>query len=177
MAQRRFATPSVTAAFAAMFIAGGCAEKTEPSIEQTRLLEAQVSALVDELASATSARAAPDELVIRLAFGEDADLDLYVTDPLAESIYFANRQARSGGELVGDVRCEATPPRIEEVRFASPLPGRYRVGVDHPSRCDGTRLPAAYAISVEGPGVTDHASGTLPLAKFEVIVMEFEVSP
>ena len=120
---------------------------------------------------------AGDELVIRLAFSEDADLDLYVTDPLAESIYFANRDASSGGKLARDVRCDGPEPRIEEVRFAAPLPGRYRVGVDHPSQCDDGKSPAAFAISVEGGGVTQRASGTIQYAQFQVIVTEFEVSP
>jgi uncharacterized protein YfaP (DUF2135 family) len=168
---------NVAVAFAAIAFAGGCTQEPEPSAEHQRLLETQAQALADQLEHTKDNPATRNELVIRLAFGQEADLDLYVTDPLAESIYFANRDASSGGKLARDVRCDGPERRIEEVRFAAPLPGRYRVGVDHPSQCDGGNSPAAFAISVEGGGVTQHASGTIEHAQFQVIVMEFEVSP
>ena len=48
-------------------------------------------------------------LLLRLAFGAEADLDLYVTDPQLETLYYANTPVRSGGELLEDQRCDATP--------------------------------------------------------------------
>lgn len=167
----------LAAASAATVLAWGCSQAPEPSVELEQLLETQAAAFAEQLEDAASGPLAPGELVVRLAFGAEADLDLYVTDPLAESIYFANRDARSGGKLTADVRCDSPEPRIEEVRFATPLPGRYRIGVDHPTRCDGAKTPTAYAVSVQGAGLSNQAGGSIALSQFDVIVMEFEVTP
>ena len=40
-------------------------------------------------------------LRIQLAFDDAADLDLYVTDPLQETVYFANTRSRSSGRARG----------------------------------------------------------------------------
>src|SRR5262245_1845234 len=52
-------------------------------------------------------------------FGAEADLDLYVTDPLQETVYFANSPTRRGGRLEQDLRCDAATPRSEVVVFES----------------------------------------------------------
>ena len=70
-----------------------------------------------------------------LAFGADADLDLYVTDPLLETVYFANQSSRSGGQFLEDVRCDEEQIKVEEIRFDAPMPGRYRIGIDYPNAC------------------------------------------
>ena len=46
-------------------------------------------------------------LSVQLAFEADTDLDLYVTGPLLETVYFANLASKSGGELSADVRCDS----------------------------------------------------------------------
>lgn len=120
--------------------------------------------------------AEPADLVVRLAFGADADLDLYVTDPLLETVYFANREPRSGGRIEADLRCDAPAPRVEEVRFEEALPGPYRVGVDHPTRCDDGAEPVAYALSVEGRGVEHSVQGSVGLREFRVVALEFEIA-
>jgi hypothetical protein len=120
----------------------------------------------------------PDVLVFRLAFDGSVDLDLYVTDPLLETVYFANHRTRTGGTLVEDARCrvdDVEQPRVEEIRFDQPYPGRYRVGVDFPSRCDGSDGPAGYAASVVGAGSSHTARGSIDLQQFEVVVLEFDL--
>jgi hypothetical protein len=108
------------------------------------------AALEDALAALP---AAPDgELLVRLAFEAGADLDLYVSDPLEETVYFANTPVRSGGALDRDRRCEDAAPRIETVRFARPVAGRYRVGVDFQHRCPGGAEVAPWAIAIEARG-------------------------
>ncbi|MBM4383027.1 MAG: hypothetical protein FJ091_06610 [Deltaproteobacteria bacterium] len=77
----------------------------------TPALEAEAAQL--EAALAEAPLPSGGALRIRLAFGAQADLDLYVTDPLAETIYFANERAAAGGRLVADVRCDSKTPRIE----------------------------------------------------------------
>lgn len=112
---------------------------------------------------------------MRLAFGPEADLDLYVTDPMGEAVYFANPRAASGGRLDGDRRCGDAVPRIEEVTFPSPRPGRYRVGVDFPERCDSRAADAAFAVSVEHGARREERPGRASLRRFEPIVLEIDV--
>lgn len=128
------------------------------------------------LAQADAPALEPGELRVRLVFGESADLDLYVTDPRQETVYFANNPTRSGGSLEADVRCEAPPPRVETVTFRSALPGRYRVGVDFPERC-GKRAPAraAYVVTLEHAGVRREQRGVIGLREFRPIVIEADV--
>ena len=139
-----------------------------------------------------------DSLTIQLTFDADADLDLYVTDPLLETVYFANRESRSGGRISTDVSCddlngqelsqemsqepsEKLPAelsrtlRIEEVRYDAPLPGRYLIGIDYPVKCRDGKKRAAYAVSVRHNGELIQNSGAVVFEQFEVVVMEFEI--
>ena len=153
---------------------GGCA-KPPLSEAQLTALNAQAQALADEFAASTVE--ATTGIVVRLAFGAEADLDLYVTDPLFDTVYFARHESSTGGVIDKDVRCDTPGPRIEEVRFTNPWPGRYRVGVDHPRRCDNQRspAPAAYAVTVSANGATYSANGIVDLEFFKVVVLEFDI--
>jgi hypothetical protein len=120
-------------------------------------------------------------LLVRLAFDDAADLDLFVTDPMQESVYFANSPTRSGGRLIDDRRCDDPSPRVEAVHYSSPTAGRYRVGVDFHRRCSKTSLSGEeekeglYVVRVdEGARVLERAGMVTP-GHFEVIVIEFEV--
>jgi len=89
-------------------------------------------------------------------FGAGADLDLYVTDPAQETVYFANTSSRaSGGRLEADLLCETgmREPRVETVVFENAPLGRYRVGVDHAASCKGAGGAAeAFVVVVEFGG-------------------------
>ena len=122
----------------------------------------------------TAEPTAPDgELVVRLAFEAGADLDLYVSDPLDETVYYANTPVRSGGALDADRRCEDAEPRVETVRFAAPLAGGYRVGVDFQQRCPGGADVAAWAIAIEARGERRVLSGLAAWNVFASRVDEF----
>ncbi len=151
----------------------GCANEPVPTDRSAPGLAEQAEQLAERLSEERPTDSAG--LVVQLAFGEEADLDLYVTDPLQDTVYFARHESRTGGRIAADVRCDTTGPRIEEVRFDAPPPGRYRVGIDHPRRCDGTRGPAAYAVAVYTDGESHHAQGSVVLERFEVVVLEFDV--
>jgi hypothetical protein len=120
-------------------------------------------------------------LLVRLAFDDVADLDLFVTDPLQESVYFANSPTRSGGRLIDDRRCNDPSPRVEAIHFAKPIPGRYRVGVDFHGRCEETSVSGdaksegLYVVRVEEGGRVLERRGMLTPGLFEVIVIEFDV--
>lgn len=164
----------------------GCAEP-ELTSEALQALEERAQALAGSLRAEASPE--PGGVVVRLLFDENVDLDLYVTDPLLETVYFARHESRTGGFFGADMRCDTiadgkadgnaggTGPRVEEIRFPDPWPGRYRVGVDFPARCDGaaTRAPAPYAVLVSANGNLHEAHGLVNLEFFEVVVLEFEV--
>lgn len=135
---------------------------------------AEVAAL--ELQLEAMAVGASDRLRVHLAFGPEVDLDLYVTGPLEETVYYANTPSRIGGELLEDRRCEHSSPHIESVRF--PLtPGHYRVGVDYPHACGDARAPVPFALLVEMPGGREQLRGLAAHQVFEPVVFEFELDP
>lgn len=109
-----------------------------------------------------------------LVFDEAADLDLYVTDPLKETVYFANARSASGGSLAMDLRCDAPAPRVESVRFRTAPAGRYRVGVDFPERCRSGAGLAAFRIVVEAGGRRRETSGEIAFGEYRPLVLEFD---
>ena len=153
----------------------GCTGSDErDAAEQAAELARQASDLAQQLDKQGTLRSG---VVVQLAFGKEADLDLYVTDPLLDTVYFARHESRTGGRIEADVLCETPGSRVEEVRFDAPWPGRYRVGIDHPRRCDGAKrpAPAAYAVTAYADGKTYRASGSVALEQFAVVVLEFDV--
>ena len=146
--------------------------------DDTQAADAALAVQADELAARLSVRSEDRRgLIVRLAFGAEADLDLYVTDPLLDTVYFARHESRTGGRISADIRCDSTGSRIEEVRFATPWAGRYRIGVDHPERCDGepAPAPAAYAVTAHVNGKTYRARGSVALLQFQLVVLEFDL--
>jgi hypothetical protein len=135
---------------------------------------AERTSAADALAERLAALPAAEGVVVRLAFGPGADLDLYVTGPFEETVYYANTPSRIGGELVQDRRCTHPGPRIEEVRFPS-RPGRYRVGVDYPRGCGETHAPQAFALTVDAPSEHREHRAIAVHQVFEPVVLEFEV--
>ena len=139
----------------------------------SELLE-RAEALAATLADAPSA---PDgTLRVRLAFEDAVDLDLFVSDPLQETVYFANDRSGSGGVLEKDMRCGMPGPRIERVSWSPAPAGRFRVGVDFPRRCDGAAGgPAPFAIAVERGGSRTLQRGVIEAGIFLPIVDRFDV--
>jgi len=125
---------------------------------------------------AGSTEPADGALTIRLAFGAEADLDLYVTGPFDEAVYYANTPSAIGGALLADRRCVHDAPRVETIRFAPPItPGRYRVGIDYPHACTDTGAPAPFAVAIEGPATSARLRGLARHRVFEPIVTEVVV--
>jgi hypothetical protein len=150
-------------------LAWSCASR--PARTQT----ADAAPLVEALRDAPEAPA-PGALVVRLAFGAAADLDLYVTDPLRETVYFANTPSRSGGRLDRDRTCSDAAPRIESVVFERPPPGRYRVGIDYPKSCDGSDSTAPYVLTVQHrEDSAQRIEGSAAPRRFEPVVLEVDV--
>ena len=118
----------------------------------------------------------PSELLVHLAFGPGADLDLYVTDALQETVYFANTPSGSGGRLLEDLHCGSPggTDRVETVRFAAPPAGRYRVSVDHPRSC-GRGREAGFAVAAQHGGAVRFQTGSVAQRVFLPIVLELDV--
>jgi hypothetical protein len=117
-------------------------------------------------------------LRVTLAWMEPVDLDLYVTDPVGETLYFANNPTRAGARLQRDARCStiASDASSNEVALiATPAPGRYRIGVDFIDACGGRRDTVPFRVVVDLGDRRREATGAVRLSEFKVIVLEFEV--
>jgi hypothetical protein len=148
-------------ALACFALAAGCASAPAPPVAPAR------------------APLAAGDLRVELAFGAGADLDLYLTDPSQETIYFANTPSRvHAGRLEADRRCDAPAPRRETIEIESAPPGRYRVGVDHAGSCQGqTGAPEPFLVIVEADGQRKEIRGEVARGRFLVRVLEFELPP
>lgn len=112
-------------------------------------------------------------LVVTLTWAEPVDLDLYVTTPRWETVYYGN----PGRAFERDARCAdaAGAARIERARWRSPVPGRYRVGVDFPERCRGDAREVSYRIVVDVAGVRREREGVARFQRREPAVLEVDV--
>jgi hypothetical protein len=180
-AQHTPASRALAAALASALVllaAAAHAREPAPAAKWTPELEAEAAGL-----EAALAKAPPPELGalrVRLAFGAAADLDLYVTDAQSETLYFANERAASGGRLTADARCDTPAPRVEEVVFARPLPGRYRVGVDYMvyrAKCGEQPPVVAYVLAIDGPQGRRVERGLARRGIFAPRVLELTVAP
>jgi hypothetical protein len=117
-------------------------------------------------------------LRVELVFGPGADLDLYVTDPAQETVYYANSPSRvSAGRLEADRRCDApADPRVETVVFERAPSGRYRVGVDRAQTCaSGGAEPEPFFVRVTFEAMRREARGEIGRGRFLPEVLEFEL--
>jgi hypothetical protein len=118
-------------------------------------------------------------LHVVLTWSAPVDLDLYLTDPTGETTYFANNPSSRGARLLRDARCGDitgnAAPFIELVQALEPMPGRYRVGVDLIDACKATLAPVTFRVVVELGGSRRETIGTIQLAEFQPIVVEFTV--
>ncbi len=161
------------AGLAALWIAAGPACQSD-GFDRNDLGETHRYAFLDA-ALERGEDAPPGELRVRLAFGGGADLDLYVTDTLQETVYFARRETRSGGFLEVDVRCDAEPPRIETARFPDAAPGVYRVGVDYSGACAEAAQPQGFVLEASyGDRRWLKRAHAEPM-RFELVVWELEI--
>lgn len=123
-------------------------------------------------------RAGDAGLTVSLVWSAPVDLDLYVTDPSLETVYFASPRTRSGGMLVRDTRCAdgGGPPHLEVVRWKHPPPGRYRVGVDFMETCTPGSIEVSYRVAVDTGGQRRETLGHVRLGERDPLVLEFTVA-
>lgn len=155
-AEPRQRTP-VGAALATLGLLAACASPRAPALPERQV------------------EAPPGGLRVELHFGAEADLDLYVTDPRLETVYFANTPTRRGGVLERDLRCDAPAPRTEVVVFEEAPPGRWRVGVDFPRRCGTLARRVPYVLVLRADGLRREQHGEIEFGHFELRALEVEL--
>jgi len=115
-------------------------------------------------------------LTVTLLWDAAVDLDLYVTDPALESVYYANARARSGGTLEKDVRCaeRTRGEQAERIRWTAAPAGRYRIGVDFPEACE-EKAPheVTYRLLIEADGRREEVRGRARLNERDARAFEF----
>jgi hypothetical protein len=116
-------------------------------------------------------------LVVTLVWDAPVDLDLYVTEPGLETVYFANRRTARGGRLEADARCagRGPGPQAERASWAVPEPGRYRVGVDFLERCAGRADRVPFRVVVDHDGRRREIVGEARLGERQPAAGEFVV--
>lgn len=118
-------------------------------------------------------------LHVVLSWTAPVDLDLYLTDPAGESLYFANNPTRGGARLAADARCaDVTGPassRVEHAIVTTPVPGWYRVGVDYLDDCGSGIAAVPFSLAVARGSDRRETTGDARRGVFNVVVLEFEV--
>ena len=99
-----------------------------------------------------------------LAWDNRNDLDLHVTAPSGETIFFSHKHSKCGGELDVDrnVHGETTTP-VENVRWAKGTApeGRYRVVVQNYRFHEATPAPTPFRVEVEVGGELLYQEGVI----------------
>jgi hypothetical protein len=104
-------------------------------------------------------------LQVTLSWNTIDDLDLYVTDPTGQTVYWRNRTVPSGGQLDVDANAScsnATQNPVENVFWASTPPsGTYRIEVRLFRRCSPSTDPIPFTVTVRKNGnVAETFSGS-----------------
>lgn len=90
-------------------------------------------------------------LTVELNWEVPVDLDLFLTDPTGETVYFANREAKSGVKMGAMNGCEAVVNNqqqsfVESADISAAQKGRYRVSVDFIKDCGNSILEAEFRV-------------------------------
>jgi hypothetical protein len=118
---------------------------------------------------------------VSLLWKAPVDLDLYVTDPALETVYFANSPSASGGKLASDVRCsdlqdgKGNHVQSESVVWPTGTPGRYRVGVDFIDRCGNEVSEVGFRVVADPGGKPTEQVGVVAADRFLPVALEFDV--
>lgn len=108
------------------------------------------------------------DVQITLTWNTTADLDLWVTDPFDERIWYQNRNSSSGGQLDRDDLDGYGPENIFWPEGEAPE-GQYKVEVDHFSGAS----PTDYNVRIEAFGSVQSYAGTIQSGQ-TVLIATFE---
>lgn len=130
----------------------------------------------------TSVAKVGDTLRIELTWKAPVDLDLFVTGPSGETIYFGNKQSKIGDKLIEESNCESLTSKPSHLREAVLIPaaqgGKYRVSVDFIFQCQSSLDQADAKLSLfnaqTDTKLTQHTI-TVRREVLNTVAMEFEV--
>ena len=163
-----YSRPTYTGARWPSFAPGGITivQQTTVTIDLFSLVDPATGASFNRLSGSTgNVDVGSGDVQATLLWSGDHDLDLHVTDPAGEDIYYRNKTSASGGQLDHDDRagCGSAPQaHVENVFWPTggATPGQYRVYVVLFSQCGGAAADYKLRVTVGGRVVYD-APGTL----------------
>lgn len=99
---------------------------------------------------------------ITLSWSGAADLDLHVTDPYAETIYYFHPTSESGGSLQQDGECAGSGDHQETVSYPSGMAasGMYQISI-HYFRACGSANDVTWNVKVDSDKGTQNYSGNI----------------
>ncbi len=116
---------------------------------------------------------------ITVAWNSGADIDLYVTDPSGETIFYNEQHAQSsaGGRLDHNARgdCRRQPqPRVENAFWPAPAPlGRYAVELHYFGPCEkSAKTDARVSVSVRGKLLGSYSFALDPEQRIDALSFE-----
>lgn len=122
------------------------------------------------------------QLIVEVSWSAPVDLDLFLTDPDGETVYFANRMARSGvvmGDMMGCKDIEAgPPPYAETIIIPSAAIGVYRASVDYIKDCGSNKLQADFEVRLVDPKTgmqLGQGQSSVKYRLLDTVSWEFEV--
>ena len=104
------------------------------------------------------------DVQVTLTWQADVDVDLYVTDPAGDTVYYGNRNVSSGGELDRDNMCGdfewGRPENVYWPESGAPS-GTYAVEVRYYGSCGSEDPSVAWTVRVIAGGTAQSFSGVL----------------
>jgi len=115
---------------------------------------------------------------VTLTWGKKVDLDLYVTDPSGETIYYAHDSSESGGKLDVDRKCSNIDggPLMENIFWPSGKAptGAYTVKVNFFENCSNLPTPISFNVKTVINGNPTTFSKTIANEQDDVAVTTFQ---
>lgn len=122
------------------------------------------------------------DLTVEISWNMPVDLDLFLTDLDGETVYFANRKARSGvsmGAMAGCQNIEASsPPYKETVHIPASKKGVYRISVDYIKTCESNALQVDFNVILidRKTGMQlERGQSTVKYRLLDTVSWEFEI--
>lgn len=116
---------------------------------------------------------------VTIGWDTGADIDLYVTDPSGETVYYNEQHVRSamGGYLDhsarGNCRREQTHSRVENAYWPAPRSGVYRLQLHYFSPCgDISRTAVTMSVAVSGKLVGTYRYQLEPEERIDALSFE-----
>ena len=126
-------------------------------------------------------QSAGEDLVLHLSWQAPVDLDLFLTGPSGETIYFGNRKARTGYHINNETTCDTLAPtglHRESATIPHAAAGLYRVSVDYIFDCGSGIEDLNASVSFTNKSTSKTLGGksfSVSLQKLKTVAWEFEV--